>query len=291
MTARPKREGVMLAVPADEKKIAKLGQNFLIQPKLDGERCVVDIFHGEPVLLSSYKNPFEFIDHLRDRIKSVWNAFGTPIPFDGEIYVHGWSRERIDSALRRTVNYNPEVEKLEFHIFDLKLPIPQGQRLYLLDQVFLTIQENPKIAQFLKQVPTFRTTKETWMLGADSFLAEGYEGAMLRNPHFPAYKPRRLVNQLLKYKPTEIDEYEILGVEEAISKEGIPKGMVGSFLVQGNDGVPFSVGAGKLSHDKRRHYWTIQNTIIGKTLITKQGKIKTTNGVPTCAVAVEIKED
>ena len=95
---------------------------------------------------------------------------------------------------------------------------------------------------------------------------------------------------MLKYKPTETDEYIIIGVEEAISKDGIPKGMVGSFLVQGDDEITFKVGAGKLKHNIRRHYWFIQSTIIGKTLVVKQGKIKTTEGKPTCAVAIKIKD-
>lgn len=96
---------------------------------------------------------------------------------------------------------------------------------------------------------------------------------------------------MLKYKPTEIDEYLIIGVEEAISLAQEPLGMIGSFLVQGDDGMEFKVGAGKLTHGQRREYFKVKETLIGKTLVTKQGKIITTEGIPTCAVAVEIKEE
>lgn len=295
MTNRPKRKGISLAVPADEKKVRNFGQEFYIQPKLNGERGVVDEFHNEPIILSSYENSFEFLDIIKTEIRWVWNMYKIPIPFDGEIYVHGWSRERIDSALRRTVNYNPEVVNLEYHVFDLKLPIPQEKRLYLLNEIFKKIEEYQLSTGFLftklKLVPTYKATPENWMEYADHFLTLGYEGAILRKPSYDTYYEGRTVKQMLKYKPTEIDEYVIIDTLEAISKEGKPKGMIGSFTVKSHDGVDlFNVGAGKLSHQERIELWEKRLLLIGKVLITKQGKIKTSTGVPTCAVAVEIKD-
>jgi len=280
-----KREGVMLAVPADEKKIANLGSSFFAQPKLNGERGLTEVFEGHPVVLSSYANSFEFLDRIKEGIKEAWKVTGMKIPFDGEIYKHGWSRERIDSALRRTVNYNKDVEELEYHIFDIKLPISQVDRLHLLDVVFEKLGPN----NILYKVPTYNATQENWMQMADIFLEMGFEGLMFRNKDYPTYEARRLVRQMLKYKPSEIDEYRIVDVTEAISKDGERKGMVGAFVVQGDDGVQFSVGAGKLTHKDREHYWKIYTSLIGRILVTKQGKILTTEGIPTCAVAVEIK--
>jgi hypothetical protein len=289
MPPRPKRQGISLCVPADEKKVSNFPKEFLTQWKLNGERCVVENFHGEPLLMSSYADPFEFLDHIRKPIKKLWEKFGMPIKFDGELYKHGWKRERIHSAVSRTKNYNPDVEQIEFHIFDIKwLSFNQSHRISILNDLFSSFigQDHP----VLKLVPTFTATSENWMDFADKFLELGYEGSVLRNPNCPIYYAGRTVYQMLKYKPTEIDEYEIVGIEEAISQEGEPKNMVGSFIVKAHDGEDtFSVGAGKLTHDLRRHYWFIQSTLMGKTLITKQGKILTANGFPTCAVAVEVK--
>lgn len=287
MNERPQRKGVMLAVPADEKKILKLGERFYLQPKLNGERCIVSKFHGKPLLLSSYEDPFSFLDKIRNTVEEVWKAYGLSVLFDGEIYKHGWEREKIHSACSRTVNYNPDVEELEYHIFDIKAAIPQGERLELLKNIFNFINQQTTP---LKLVPTYWASPHTCMKISDRFLQDGYEGSIFRNPTYPTYEARRLTNQLLKYKPTEIDEYEILDVEEAISKNGEPLAMVGAFIVQGEDLNPFRVGAGKLTHIQRKHYWIIQSTLKGMTLVTKQGKIKTTNGIPTCAVAVEVKE-
>lgn len=282
---RPKRTGIALCVPADEKKINYYGKSFIIQPKLNGERGIVTNFEGSPILLSSYQNPISTVDQITTAIAETWEHFQTPYLFDGEIYKHGWSRERIDSALRSNVNLNKEAEELEFHIFDIILPLPQAQRLFILIQLFEEIK-----SPFLKLVPTYRTTKEDWLSQAETFVENGYEGAVLRNSTFPTYQPRRMVSQMLKYKPTETDEYTITGVTEAISKDGTPLSMIGAFTVCSDDGSEFSVGAGKLSHSQRKHYWMTQQLLTGKTLITKQGKIKTSTGLPTCAVAVEVKD-
>lgn len=282
---RLKRTGVMLAVPADEKKVKKLGDWFYIQPKLNGERCRVIDFHSEPILVSSYGNEFEFLDHIKKEIKTLWNEYGMNLQLDGEIYVHGWERERIDSALRRKVNRSQEVEQLQFHIFDVNCDYPQGERIFFYQSA---IKDSSAEFQFLKAVPTYRATTANWMEISNLFINQGYEGSILRKYDYPTYDPRRLTGQMLKFKPTETDEYTILRVDEAISQEGEPKEMVGSFLVQGNDEVPFSVGAGKLTHTERIHLWLQRDTLPGKLLEIKQGKILTTGGIPTCAVAVKV---
>jgi ATP-dependent DNA ligase len=283
---KPKRTGVMLAVPADNKKIIKLGESFYIQPKLNGERCRTEDFQGNPILLSSYSNSFSFLDNIKKEIKKVWKSCGYNFLFDGEIYVHGWSREKIDSALRRKVNKNHDTDTLQFHIFDINIPLPQKERLKILNSIFLhNLNLN---LRFLKLVSTYNSCQNNWDQYAEKFLKLGYEGAILRKIDFPFYSPRRLTGQMLKYKPTEIDCYIILEINEAYSKQKKPKGMVGSFTVKGNDHAPFKVGAGKLSHSQRIDYWNKRKSLKGKTLKVKQGKIITTNSIPTCVVAVEV---
>lgn len=168
VTERPKRKGIMLAVPADEKKVANFPTLFLIQPKLNGERGIVINFTGEPIILSSYQNPFTSLDKITKAISSIWELYQKPILFDGEIYKHGWEREKIDSALRSTVTYNSDVEELEFHIFDINIPAPQITRLTILNQIFSQITSS-----ILKLVPTYQANKNTWMEQADIFLQQG----------------------------------------------------------------------------------------------------------------------
>ena len=131
MKERPKREGVMLAYPLDEGRLSRLGKHFLMQPKLRGERVIVEWFAGEAVLISSYGNEFKFMDHITAALKPLYDKFG-PIPFDGEIYKHGWSQEQVNSAMNRKVNRSSESANLEYHIFDIRTNDKCYQRLEMI---------------------------------------------------------------------------------------------------------------------------------------------------------------
>lgn len=279
---RPKREGVMLAYPVDEGRVARLGGLFFVQPKIKGERCRTEAFQGEPVLLSSYGNEFQFLDHIKDAIKDVWRAYGS-IPFDGEIYCHGWSQERIRSCLGRKVNYNPEATKLEYHIFDIASDGGQSLRFTILYEISSKAVFNHPLIFVAPNTANF----DTWKVAAAEYVDQGYEGIILR--HLMAeYVPKRTVT-MLKYKPTCIDEYKIISVKEAIDKHGEPKGTAGSFFVEDADGNTFYVGAGKLNWTERDAIWKYRDDAIGKMLVVKHEEITTDRGVPVCAVAVEVK--
>ena len=282
MNERPKREGVMLAQPVSDGKIRRLGDSFFAQPKLKGERCRVEWFHEEPVLLSSYGNEFKFLNHIKDILRNNFKL--NQLRLDGELYKHGWSFERIHSAASRKVNESPDTSGLEFHIFDFQDSSSQWNRIH-------TLVLKEKIGCFeapVIQVPYTIVTPDTWLEQASVYTSEGYEGIILRGPIW-SYENKRSLG-MLKFKPTEEDEYKILWVTEAMSKEGNPKGMVGSFAVYGDDRITFFVGAGKLNHAERVRLWDNREDVIGKMLKVKHEKDKTVGGVPICAVAVEVIE-
>ena len=285
---RPKREGIMLAYPVEKGRLERLGKHFIIQPKINGERCIVEWFAGEPVLISSYGNEFKYMDHLKDAIKMLARTYG-PVPLDGEIYVHGWSREQIDSALRRRVNRSSEVAHLCYHIFDVRSVEKTYVRMTFLNDLRAEGQyldgDSP-----LKSVPTTVVGEDVWMNLASKFVQDGYEGAVLRKIDSP-WEAKRTV-AMLKFKPTEVDKYEILDVNEAIDKHGSLKGMVGSFTVRsGADEVAFKVGAGKMPHARRVELWKLRHQIIGHSLDVKHEATLTSGGVPICAVAVDLSQE
>lgn len=282
MAERPLREGIMLAQPVSDRKIRNLGDSFFAQPKLKGERCRVEWFHGSPVLISSYGNEFKFLNRIKGALLDGFEH--SQLPLDGEIYKHGWSFERIHSAASRKVNENPDAEQLEFHIFDYQGSESQWQRIHVLNmKKEIGCFEGP-----LVHVPYTIVTPDNWLEQASIYTSEGYEGIILRGAIWSYEKRRSLY--MLKFKPTEVDTYTIVGVKEAVSEDGFAKGMVGSFLVSGDDGVSFFVGAGKLDHAKRTMYWNNREGLMGKMLRVKHEKDKTVGGVPICAVAVEVAE-
>lgn len=280
MKERPKRTGIMLANPATDSAIRKLGDSCFAQPKLNGERARVTWFHREPVLLSSYGNEFKFINHIKEAIK--YHFAYSQISLDGELYVHSWSRERIHSAASRKVNPNPDTPNLEFHIFDCVDVQSQWQRVHFLaTKSKMGCFEHP-----LVYIPYTIVTPDNWMEQVYKYTQEGYEGAIFRGALW-SYEEKRS-RGLLKFKPTETDTYKIIGVTEAISQEGELKNMIGAFVVQGDDLTEFSVGAGKLSHPERIKLWDNWHDLIGRDLLVKHELIKTVGGVPLCAVAVEV---
>ena len=280
---RLKREGVQLCYPTEPGRIKRLGDVFAVQPKINGERAIVEWFGGAPVLISSYGNEFKFLDHIQAQIQPLYKEYG-PIPLDGEIYRHGWSRERIDSALRRTVNRSPDVEGLEYHVFDLRTPEPCIERLNTLHYMY---NKEPVLEPPLDLVPHYSASEEDWLTLATIFVDLGYEGAILRRLDAP-WQAKRTVN-MLKFKPTSEDHYEILEVNEAIDKEGNPKSMVGSFTVKAPDvAETFKVGAGKMSHERRTELWRYRALLPGIFLVVKHEPIRTSGGVPLCSVAVDL---
>lgn len=300
MAGYKKREGIMLAFPADDKRISgmpmipnKNGKNerkMFHQPKLNGERCRIEWFGSVPYLISSYGNQFKFMEHIQNEITVLSSAIGQE-KLDGEIYVHGWSRERIDSALRRKTNKSDETYLLEYHIFDYQnytqYQYERLKQLGTIDQLINTFG-----LKHLKVVPYGICSDLDWIHHCSCYCEEAYEGIILRNP-FSRYEDKR-VPGLLKFKPTETDEYEIVKVNEATTSDtNEPKGMVGSFTVRAKDepaDVTFDVGAGKLKHDKRIAYWKMRDQLTGKMLIVKHELLRTTNQVPIACVAVDLKQ-
>lgn len=282
MKDRPKRKGIMLANPATERAMLKLGDTCFCQPKLNGERASVTWFHNEPIILSSHRIEFKFLQHIKEAIKG--NFEYNQLKLDGELYVHGWSRERIHSACSRKKNENLDTVKLEFHIFDYKSSKSQWQRIYNLE----TEKKNLAFNHPLVHVPykVVSTEPLKWMAQVHEYTQDGYEGAIFRSPLY-SYEEKRS-RGLLKFKPTKTDEYKILNVQEAISKDGMPKSMIGAFIVSGNDGTEFSVGAGKLNHSERIRLWEERGRLIGRDLEVKHEILKTVNGIPLCAVAVRV---
>jgi ATP-dependent DNA ligase len=285
MKERPKREGIMLAYPLDEGRLSRLGKHFLMQPKLRGERVIVEWFAGEAVLISSYGNEFKFMDHITAALKPMYDKFG-PIPFDGEIYKHGWSQEQINSAMNRKVNRSSESVNLEYHIFDLRTNDKCYQRLEMLGN--LTAHKYLGApGSILIPVPAVMGNASNWLEITSDWVSQGYEGGILRKIDAP-WEARRTVN-MLKFKPTEEDEYTILDINEAIDKHGQLKGMVGSFTVKAdNTDESFKVGAGKMVHTRRVELWRLRHTLVGEKLLVKHELLRTKGGVPVCAVAVDL---
>jgi ATP-dependent DNA ligase len=173
---------------------------------------------------------------------------------------------------------------MQLHLFDtINESEQQFQRTIQLSQIQLS---NP--LHFVPHTIVFNF-KDLMSL-YDNYIAEGYEGFVLR--HFDPYYIRRRSLYMMKFKPKKRDQYKITGVYEAISESGLPKGMVGGFNCIDDMNTPFDVGAGKLKHAERKLLWMQYKddpkSLVGKMLQVEYQTLSDKNKVPHFSRAVEV---
>jgi len=291
-----KRKGIMLCYPFEEKRLLKWGfpeNPVIVQRKLNGRRCVA---LADGTLLSSEQNKIISIPHINRAIRDL--NLDNCEKRDGELYVHGWSKNEIDSVVSPTVNISSNYEEMQFHMFDTpilncnlykQLNSPQYRRLAILNR---SIINHPL---FIVQSYVVDSKIKLWEL-LNQFIDEGYEGMVVKS--FANIYEEKRSTSWMKFKPCKDDWYTIVGYREEISKDGMPKSQLGSLRCMGDDGTEFGVGSFTLTKEIRSKYgtlnnlkqelWKIRSSLVGKTChISYQHTSKT---VPLSSIFIEVGE-
>lgn len=290
-----KRTGIMLCQPLDEHN---LDRNFrevaamLAQPKLDGMRAWVywpQVDENEPtpypLLISSQGNPIEGVPHINLLLKDFAEKTGLYLQLDGELYRHNMEFEEIISRTKRlSDNLHADYASMQFHIFDFKgTTLNEGQRQLLLNHHFRDFCDlEPKdvslFSNYLKRVETKLIGRRQITEYLDKWVAEGYEGIILRNP-LAVYIEKRPYT-ILKWKPSKEDYYEIVKVIEAISQDGQALGEIGALECQDRYGNLFRVGPGLgLTQADKKQLWNDRHSLIKKFACVKYQNL-TQAGIP-----------
>jgi len=261
MTAKWQRwKGIQKCYPFEESRLAKWKPPFIIQIKYDGNRCRNDPLQNNSLLLTSEENIFYSVPHINEQLDSS-GLFNFPL--DGELYNHDVHKEGghelIHSIVSRTINLHPRYKEIEFHIFDLKYPtMPQLERLIALEKLKdAGLPKNIVIAPFWICY-TLDEIKSVY----DKIINLKHEGIIVRH-HMADYRDSRSIF-VMKLKPKKKDDYKIVGYNEEISKDGVPKDRLGSIMCSSQVGDTFSVSAG-LNDNDREYFWSIRDSLIGKT--------------------------
>ena len=259
----------MLAIEMEEKLVKFPAY---IQPKLDGIRCLI-YQHSDQIIFQSRQNKlFEPFLHLLPDLEKIFKDQPDLI-LDGELYCHGLGFEAVTSMVRRAKTRHPDVEKINYVIYDCITNEPYKSRMN-------------KINIFLKYVffiETIEVTKMSEIEDAHSHYTDyGYEGIMIRGNGL--YKHGRS-KDLLKYKKFKDSEYLVVGHAEGT---GAHAGTAIFICKSGSDKTFNVVMNGPL--EKRRDMLKHVGDYYGKYLTVKYQELSV-DGIPRFPIGLGFRID
>ena len=233
----------MLAQVYDSNKFTiELHSGVMVQPKLDGIRCIFT----KDGAYSRAGNKFMNLAHLELKLVQFFKK-NPDIILDGELYNHKLKDnfEKIVSLVKKqkpTADDRLDAQHLiQYYVYDVIPAKPSMNKLHLERHDFLCKEFNKKkYARVIEVTPTYPIVNEEVMQKFHkAFLKQGYEGSIIRANQF--YKNKRSP-WLLKVKDFSDTEATIVGYEEGKGKR---QGTLGKFIMQDDEGIEFGCPPGK----------------------------------------------
>lgn len=243
-----------------------------IQPKLDGVRCMA-FWDGDSIYLGT-RNGKEWTAP-RHIARELEEYLPKEMVLDGELYIHGVDFESLSSWTKKVYK---ETAALEYHVFDM--PIDENgnsdaawfKRFADLKGFF---ERNANKMRMVKLVPILGTAKNAQEVLEleDKCVAEGYEGAMIRNLRGPYLFGHRS-HDLLKVKSSEDAEYKIVDFTNGVGK--FERSVV--WICETADHKQFRV-VPKANQERREFYFANGKKYIGKYVKVRYQNL-TKDGIP-----------
>ena len=184
-----------------------------VQPKLDGTRCIGIPRKG---LFSRMRKSFPHMEHIVAEL----NQLPADVILDGELYTNELTFQQIVGLVKRETLREGNAEnqvKIKYHVYDMVSAGTFEERYAALTKLLRGHRFHHSVL-----VPTERCASEERMKAKhNEYVAEGFEGIMLRNPA-GLYKHSRSTD-LLKYKEFIDEEFTVVGFTEG---DGQDKGCV-----------------------------------------------------------------
>ena len=259
------RKKPMLAYPASDKPI-DYTKPVYIQPKLDGVRCLIqaeftDVFKDLKVkAYSRTGKEWKNIDHILQDLVPFFDKYPNVI-LDGELYNHDLKDdfETIISLVRRQkpddIDMLESADLVQFHCYDIideKLPFQQ--RIEFVTEALMLLGDS------IYTVDTCRVFKheEALNMHHDDFLANGYEGSILRTNDPYACKRSHNLRKFKDFSDTEAT------ITSWVEGKGKRKGTIGKFMAIDADGNEFGMPVMD-NFKKLRTMFKEMQTWVGKT--------------------------
>ena len=243
-----------------------------VQPKLDGVRAV-----GSNGLFSRARKPFSHLTHIVNELPSG-------IILDGELYTNKLTFQEIVGLVKRESLDKEALQKqqqIKYYVYDIINDKPYAERHRDLLVLF-----NKHSFENIMLVQTESCSSDAHMKEMhNKYVADGYEGIMLRNPN-GHYKNSRSVD-LLKYKEFMDDEYTVVGFREG---DGLEKGCV-IWICQTEEGKTFCCRP-RGTHEDRTIFFQNGEHYIGKKLTVRfQELTSSEEKVPRFPVGICFRDD
>ena len=246
-----------------------------VQRKYDGTRCVAVPQTG---LFSRNRKRYPNLQHILEEI-----AFLPPsLILDGELYSTELTFQEIVGLVKRETLKAGDAEKqlkIQFHVYDIISDAPYEDRKARLEALF----HRYKFKYISPVVTEECASKEALKPLHDKYVAEGYEGIMLRNGG-GAYKVGQRSADLQKYKEFEDAEYEVTDYKEG---EGAEKGCV-IWICKTAAGQAFACRP-RGSREERAELFASGGTYVGKKLTVRYQELSD-DGIPRFPVGIAFRD-
>ena len=211
------------------KRPERLLTECLLQPKLDGIRCVVSTATG--AMFSRTGKPLVSMPHVEAAVRLASEVATPPAAWlDGEVYRHGASFQGIVGAARRTVNVEPgDTAALQLHLFDTVDDAPAVERSRRLHEWLAAASGlvSPGHLDALQAVhtealatpPSLGALRDSVDAAVARFIDQGYEGAIVRVAAAPYCRAKRSLD-LVKAKRFLQTEFPVIAIEERDRQPG-----------------------------------------------------------------------
>jgi DNA ligase 1 len=185
---------------------------------------------------------------------------------DGELYSDKLTFREIQSIIRQTNSVHPDADKINFHMFDYISEKPFSARMVQMEDKIVgndRIMIVPCIAAVVDKINVMHNT----------FVEEGYEGIILRNPDMP-YEEKRS-SGLIKYKLFRDEEFRVIDW----SPEKNDETLMGAAILETADGEIFKARPAMSELDKAE-IWENRDAYIGMMAIVKFQEKDPVSGIP-----------
>ena len=264
-----------------KKEKKKVTYPSYIQRKYDGVRAIMYIKNNKVQIMSRRGNMYCHLDHLRKQVILLIQNTGGTFYLDGELFTEKVHFQDIVSSCKKEKKISESEKKkmalIEYHVYDCfdlnRMEMTFEQRFKLLEKIFKKV-EKKKIKNIILARTIKVNSEKDIMNYHREFIGENFEGTMIRSSK-GKYKfgPSRS-NDLLKLKPIQDDEFEIVGFTEGTGKD---KGTI-IFKVITKDGKEFRVRPmGTIKY--RKKLFKEGKKLVGK-MLTVEFNDYTKDGIP-----------